>query len=218
MDNNTISMSQGGLFSKVSFLLSLSMGITALGCYLGAGITSFVAIIVLAIAFIAGAIAVPFAAKASKEMGIGALAIWTFISGLFLGPTMNFYVAQLGWEVVFFAFLGTGGVMAACGAIGALSGRDFSGMGKWLTIGLLVLIVIGIVNIFMSFSIGFTIVYSLGGMAIFAGFFIYDFFRMKKAENTWDSAIMVTMQLYLNFINFLLHLLRFLLAVLGKKK
>jgi FtsH-binding integral membrane protein len=108
--------------------------------------------------------------------------------------------------------------MAACGAIGALSGRDFSNMGKYLMFGLLALIVVGIVNIFVAFSTGVTIVYCLIGMAIFAGFFIFDFFRISKAENTWFNAITATMQIYLDFINFLLYLLRFLEAVTGNKK
>ncbi len=218
MNNGTVSLSKGGLFSKVSLLLTASMGISALGTYLGSGITSLAAIIVLAIAFIAGAFIVPFAAKSSKEAGLIALAAWTFISGLFLGPTMNHYVASLGWETVFLAFLGTGGVMAACGAIGALSGRDFSNMGKYLMFALLALIVVGIVNIFVAFSSGVTIIYCLIGMAVFAGFFIFDFFRISKAENTWFNAITATMQIYLDFINFLLYLLRFLEAVTGSKK
>jgi FtsH-binding integral membrane protein len=160
---------------------------------------------------------VPFAAKKSTQAGLVALAIWTFISGLFLGPTINHYVAVLGWQTVFLSFLGTGGVMAACGAIGALSGRDFTNMGKYLMFALLALIVVGIVNIFVAFSTGVEIVYCLIGMAVFAGFFIFDFFRISKAENTWFNAITATMEIYLDFINFLLYLLRFIAAVTGKK-
>lgn len=218
MNNGTASLSKGGLFSKVSLLLTGTMAISAFGAYLGAGITSFWAIIALMIAFFAGAFIVPIAAKSSKEAGLVALAVWTFVSGLFLGPAMNHYVASLGWQTVFLAFLGTGGVMAACGAIGALSGRDFSNMGKYLMFALLALIVVGIVNIFVAFSTGVTIVYCLIGMAVFAGFFIFDFFRISKAENTWFNAITATMEIYLDFINFLLYLLRFLEAVTGNKK
>lgn len=217
MTNGSATTSRGGLFSKVSLLLTATMGISAFGTYLGAGITSLGAIIALAIAFIAGAFIVPFAAKSSKEAGLVALAAWTFISGLFLGPTINHYVAILGWQTVFLSFLGTGGVMAACGAIGALSGRDFSNMGKWLMFALLGLIVFGIVNIFVAFSTGVTIVYCLIGMAVFAGFFIFDFFRISKADDNWFNAITATMEIYLDFINFLLYLLRLIAALTGKK-
>jgi len=218
MNNGTISTSRGGLFSKISLLLTGAMCLSAVGSYLGSGITSFGAIIALMIAFFAGAFIVPFAAKSSKEAGILALAGWTFITGLFLGPTLNFYVHALGWQTVFLSFLGTGGVMAACGAIGALSGRDFSNMGKWLMFALLGLIVVGIVNIFVSFSTGVDIVYCLVGIAIFSLFFIFDFFRLSKAEDTWFNAIVGTMEIFLDFINVLLFVLRLILDIMGKRK
>ena len=126
-----------------------------------------------------------------------------------------------GWDLAaefVNAYLGTGGVMATCGAIGIFSGFNFSSLGRWLMFALLGLIVVGIVGIFVPFSQGVNIVYSLIGMAVFAGFFLFDFFRAKDAPNTWESAIMVTMQSYLNFINSLLYLLRFLEAVFGKRR
>lgn len=218
MNNGTVSASRGGLFSKVALLLTGAMGLSAVGSLLGAGITSLAGIIVLAIAFIAGAFFVPFAAKKSPQAGITALAVWTFISGLFIGPTLNFYVHALGGNLVFLCFLGTGGVMAACGAIGALSGRDFSNMGKWLMFALLGLIVVGIFNIFVAFSTGVDIVYCLIGIAIFAGFFIFDFFRLSKAEDNWFNAVTGTMEIYLDFINVLLFVLRLALDILGKRK
>lgn len=218
MGTTTVDMSKSGLFSKVSLLLSLSFVISAFGTYAGAGITSFAAIIGLGILFLIGAFAVPFAAKASVTAGVTALTIWTFISGLFIGPTINHYAHVLGWETVFLAYLGTGGVMATCGAIGIFSGLNFSSLGRWLMFALLGLIVAGIVGIFVPFSQGVNIVYSLIGMAVFAGFFVFDFFRAKDAPNTWESAIMVTMNSYLNFINFLLYLLRFLEAIMGKRR
>lgn len=217
MSATSVDFSKSGLFSKVSLLLSISFIVSAIGTYLGAGITSVGAIIGLAVLFLLGAFAVPFAAKASTGAGITALTVWTFISGLFLGPTIHHYVAILGWQTVFLTYLGTGGVMAACGAIGALSGVNFSSLGRWLMFALLGLIVMGIVAIFVPFSHTVNIVWSLIGMAVFALFFIFDFFMAKQTENTWEGAIFVTMNLYLDFINFLLYALKFLAEVLGNK-
>ena len=217
MNSNTADFSKSGLFSKVSLLLSISFVISAFGTYLGAGITSMAAIIVLAILFLVGAFAVPFAAKASTTAGVTARAIWVFISGLFLGPTIHHYVAILGWQTVFLTYLGTGGVMAACGAIGVFSGLNFSSLGRWLMFALLGLILVGIVAIFVPFSHGVNIVWSLIGMVVFALFFIFDFFMAKDAENSWESAIFVTMSLYLDFINFLTYALKFLAEILGKR-
>ena len=46
---------------------------------------------------------------------------------------------------------------------------------------------------------------------------IFDFFMAKDAENSWESAIFVTMSLYLDFINFLTYALKFLAEILGKR-
>lgn len=207
---NTQATSRATLFSKVCMLLTGTLIVSAIGTWLGAGITGLGPIIVLAILFIAGAFAVPFAAAKSTTVGLAVLFGWTFISGLFLGPTINAYVHQLGWQTVFLAYLGTAGVMSGCGIVGAFSGRDFSGLGKWLTIALFGLIIVGIVNIFVAFSSGFTIIYSFIGMAVFAGFFLVDFHRLTKSENNDFNAIVITQAIYLDFINFLLFLLRFL--------
>lgn len=196
------------LFSKVALLLSLSFLNSALGSWVGADITSTGAVIVLAILFLAGAFVVPFAAAASTSAGFVALSAWTFISGLFLGPVLHMYVVDLGWETVFLTYLGTGGVMAACGIVGIFSGFNFNRIGGWLLIALLALIIVGVVNIFVPFSHGVNILYCLIGMAVFALFFMFDFFRAAHTENTWMGAFMVTMNLYLDFINFLLYALR----------
>lgn len=203
-------LEKSSLFSKVSLLLAGTFIISAAGTVAGSGITSGAAIIVLAVAFLLGAFLVPMAAASSTGAGIGALAVWTFISGLFLGPCIHQYVTVLGWQTVFLTYLGTGGVMAACGAIGAFSGLNFSGMGRWLMFALLGLIAVGIAAIFVPFSHTINIVWSLVGMGVFALFFIFDFFMAKTADNSWQSAILVTMQLYLDFINFLLYALKFM--------
>lgn len=217
MTTIAIERSQSSLFSKVSLLLSGSFIISSIGTYAGAGITSTAAMVVLLILFLAGAFVVPLAVRASATAGVTALIVWTFISGLFLGPAINFYAANLGWETVFLAYLGTAGVMALCGAVGVFSGFNFSGLGRWLFFALLALIVVGIVAIFVPFSHTVNIVWSLIGMGVFALFFIFDFFRAKDAPNTWESAVFVTMSLYLDYVNFLLYALK-LLAELARKR
>jgi FtsH-binding integral membrane protein len=210
MDNPSNTLSKSGLFSKVSLLLAVSFVISALGTYMGQGITSTAAVIVLMVLFFVGAFIVPGMAKKSPTAGVTALTVWTFISGLFLGPAIHQYVHILGWQTVFLAYLGTGAVMAACGAIGALSGINFSRLGRFLFAALLGLIAVGLIGIFIPMSQTVNIVYCLIGMGVFALFFIFDFFRLANSEDTWESAINLTMQLYLDYINFLLFLLRLL--------
>jgi len=220
-------VSTGSLFGRVMMMLTGSMLVAAVGAYAGASIiTSGGVLLALCIVWLLGTIGVGFAASAvdkgslSPAVGLGLMGIWMFVSGLITGPALAHYVAVLGGNTVMLAFLGTAGVMAGCGAIGILSGHNFSGLGKFLSIALFGLIIVGIVNIFVAFSTGVEIAYCLIGMAIFAGFFIVDFFRIKENadSDSWGAAMMITMNLYLDFLNFFLFLLRLLAASKGDSK
>ncbi len=218
MANPIGSLINSGLFSKVSLLLTSTFLVSAFGTFLGAGITSTAAIIFLAVVFFLGAFFVPIAAKSSTAAGVAALTGWTFVSGLFLGPCIQLYVQTLGWQTVFLTYLGTGGVMAACGAVASLSGINFGKLGNFLTIALLALIVTGVFGIFVPFSAGVNIVYSLIGIAVFTLFFLFDFFRLRGERDTWEAAVLLTMELYLDYINFLLMALRLIDALSGGSK
>jgi FtsH-binding integral membrane protein len=210
MNNPSIDLSKSGLFSKVSLLLTISLVVSALGTYMGQGLTSGFDFIVLLVLFFAGAFVVPISAKSSPTAGVIALTVWTFISGLFIGPAIHQYVHTLGWQTVFLTYLGSGGIMAACGAIGALSGINFSRMGRFLFFALLGLIAVGIFGIFLPMSAGVNILYCVIGIAIFSGFFMVDFYRLANSENTWEAAVDLTMNIYLDYINVLLLVLRLL--------
>ncbi|HNN63049.1 MAG TPA: Bax inhibitor-1 family protein, partial [Candidatus Obscuribacter sp.] len=205
------------LMAKVMMLLSGSMIISAIGSYMGQGITSGWVLFFLVILLFAGIFGVAAMAARSAALGVAGLAIWTFINGLVMGPAVNMYVQVLGGGVVTMSFLGTAAVMAALGGYGALSGRDFSAMGRWLFLGLVGLIIVGVIGIFIGMGHTFNLLYAIGGMVIFAGYFIFDFWRIANSENSDYNAVMYTMQVYLDFCNFWFSLLRFLTEVLGKR-
>ena len=107
------------LLTKVALLLACCMMIGAGGTYFGRNVRSLGAFIGLAILFIAGTIGVYFAAAVSPAVGVGVLFLWTFISGLFIGPAVQSYAERLGWQTVCLAYAGTSGVMAVTGGIPA---------------------------------------------------------------------------------------------------
>ena len=200
------------LFSKVMLLLTCCLGVSCLGVLVGRNIRSMVAFIVLLIAFIGGAIVVMLASNAAPPVAIGLLMGWTFISGLFLGPCMQAYSEELGWQTVFLCFLGTAGACAVSGMVGMLSGIDFSVLSSYLAVGLFGLIIFGIIGIFVRMSRTVNIVHGIIGMVIFTGYFLVDFFRITRGENTWGEGVRVSMSLYLDFVNFLLYLLQVVAA------
>jgi len=218
MNNPSVSLSKGSLFSKVSLLLTISFALSAAGAYMGQGITSIGAMIGLGLLFFFGSFGVRIAAKSSVNAGVFALGAWTFVTGLFLGPTVHHYVASIGPNAILVTTLGSAGLMAACGAIGALSGINFSRLGNFLMIALLGLIVVGIWGIFVPLSHTVNIAYCIIGIVIFTGFFLVDFFRLANSENTWDAAFDLTMNIFLDFINVLLLVWRLYEALTGSKK
>lgn len=198
------------LATKVAMLLAGCMACGGAGAYFGRNIRTLGQFLVLAALFVFGTIGVIVGAHANPVLGISLLAGWTFISGLVMGPALQMYAERLGWQTVAGAFVGTGGVMSICGLVGAFSGVDFSFLGGILFFGLLGLVAVGFIGIFWRLSRTGSIIESIVGMVIFSGYFIYDFFAMTKASNTWEAAVNISMQLYLDFMNFFLYLLQLL--------
>ncbi len=204
------------LMTKVFFLLSGCLACGGLGAYLGRNIREFVTMIGLAIAFLVGTFVVWYSAGVSPVVGVLLLAGWTFISGLFSGPSLRHYSERLGWETVARTFFGTSAVMVGFGAFGALSGIDFSWMGGILFFALSILLIVGLVSLFVRMGRKVAIAESVASMIVFSGYFIYDFFRITRVENTWEHAVQASMSIYLDFINFFFDALRFIDLISNK--
>lgn len=198
------------LFVKVCMLLTGAMICGGLGALLARKIESLGAVLGLFVAAIAGIFVTISVAHADAGAGIVCLMIWTGVVGAVVGPALQHYSESLGWHTVFGATVGTGGVMAVCGIIGAMSGIDFGFLGGILGIALIALIVFGLIGLFVGLSREVQMGQAIIGMIVFSGYFMFDFWRLSKAANTWQAAIQLTMSLYLDFVNFLLYLLQFL--------
>jgi FtsH-binding integral membrane protein len=116
-------------------------------------------------------------------------------------------------------FLVTSIAFAGLSLWGYTTKRDLSGMGAFLIMGLIGLIVASIINLFLqSGAMAFAI--SIIGLLIFAGLTAYDTQNIKNTyiahaetmDQEWlaKSGIMGALSLYLNFINIFMFLLQFL--------
>jgi uncharacterized protein len=116
-------------------------------------------------------------------------------------------------------FVITSIAFASLSIYGYVTKRDLSGMGTFLMMGLIGLLVAMIVNIFLASSaLAFAI--SVIGVLIFAGLTAYDTQRIKTdyiqhaqaMDSEWlaKSAIMGALNLYMDFINLFMFLLQFL--------
>jgi uncharacterized protein len=116
-------------------------------------------------------------------------------------------------------FLATAAGFAGLSLYGYTTKRDLSGLGRFLIIGLIGLIVAMVVNLFVGSS-GLAFAISVIGVLIFAGLTAYDTQNIKNnyvahaqaMDQEWlaKSAIMGALNLYMNFINLFMFLLQFL--------
>lgn len=146
----------------------------------------------------------------------GALALlFAACAGTVLGPVVQSLAATSnGLAVLGEAALVTFIVFAAFGSYGLLTRRDLSFMAKALFSGLLILVGIMILSlIFSSFFSPFGLLIGVGGAILFSMLTALDFQRAKYA--TADNAIMVTLSIFLDFVNLFTFILNIFLILGG---
>jgi modulator of FtsH protease len=194
-------------------LLALSMVPTVLGAWLGVatGITASLGGIMGLVVFMGGAFGFIFAIEKTKNSaaGVPVLLGFTFFMGLMLSRLLAMVLGfKNGSELIMTAFAGTAGVFVLMASLSTVIKRDLSGMGKWLTVGALVLMVGAIINVFVGSSTGMAVI-SMMAVGIFSAFILYDLKRIIDGGET--NYITATLGIYLSVFN----VFQSLLALLG---
>ncbi|MGJ7579990.1 Bax inhibitor-1/YccA family protein [Variovorax sp. RHLX14] len=195
------------------WLLSLSLLPTVLGAWIGVetGITRALTGGMGMIVFLAGAFGFMFAIEKTKNSaaGVPVLLGFTFFMGLMLSRMIAMVLGYSnGAELVMTAFGGTAGVFLVMASLATIIKRDLSGMGKFLMVGALVLMVGAIINVFVGSTAGMMAI-SVATIAIFSAFMLYDLKRIMDGGET--NYISATLALYLDLFN----VFQGLLALLG---
>ena len=194
------------------WLLALSMVPTVLGAWLGVatGITQSLGGGLGLIVFLGGAFGFMFAIEKTKNSatGVPVLLAFTFFMGLMLSRLIAMVLGfKNGSELIMTAFGGTAGVFVVMASLSTVIKRDLSAMGKWLTVGALVLMVGAIINVFVGSSAGMLAI-SVLAIAIFSGFLLFDLKRIVDGGET--NYISATLSLYLSIYNIFQSLLMLL--------
>ena len=152
-------------------------------------------------------------ANRNSSLGVVFLLGLTFLMGILLGPILQVaFSLSNGGQIVGLAAGGTATIFLVLSGIATTSKRDFSFMGKFLMIGLLLLILAMVVNIFFQIP-AMSLAISAIAVLIFSGFILYDVNRIVRGGET--NYIMATLALYLNIYNLFVHLLHILMALMG---
>lgn len=151
--------------------------------------------------------------KASYATLIVMFLFYSFLTGV----TFSFLLLLYTDTSVFGAFLVTSGMFGALSLYGMVTKRDLTGMGKFLYMSLIGLILSMVINLFIGGTV-LSLVISIAGVFIFAGLTIYDTYKLKRIVIETDSdiyqssgkklAIYGALVLYLDFINMFLMILR----------
>ncbi|MCI8423570.1 MAG: Bax inhibitor-1/YccA family protein [Lawsonibacter sp.] len=157
-------------------------------------------------------------ARRIEKMRVGsAVALFVGFSFLF-GLTCSVYLAVYGLGLAVFCFLATAVYFAALAAYGYLTHRDLSSLRTILFSGLIFLIVFGLLTWIIPWFQVFDQIVCLVGIAIFLAYTAYDTQKIKAYYSYYagypdmlaKASIFSALQLYLDFLNMFLYLLRFL--------
>ena len=148
--------------------------------------------------------------KANSSSGIAIVFLITGLLGFSLGPMLNMYLAlPNGPQIVATALGGTGVIFMGLSGYALTTKRDFSFLGGFLFVGILVVLGAAILNIFMAIP-ALSLALSAAIVMLMSGFILFDTSRMVNGGI--DNYVIATVQLYLNIFNLfisLLHLLGF---------
>ena len=195
------------------WLLALSLLPTVLGAWVGVatGITQSLRGGMGLIVFLGGAFGFMYAIEKTKNSaaGVPVLLGFTFFMGLMLSRLITSVLGfSNGPQLIMTAFAGTAGVFFVMASLATVIKRDLSGMGKWLMVGAIVLMVGAVINVFVGSSAGMMVI-SVLAIAIFSAYMLYDLKRILDGGET--NYLSATLALYLDNFN----VFQSLLALLG---
>ena len=208
-----LALQQHKVLRNAYMLLALSLIPTAIGAAIGTNldlgfmrtspILSFIVILGVFYGWI-------YAIERNKEsaLGVGLLLGFTLFLGLLLGPLLHRTLGfRNGTELVMMAAGGTAAVFFVMAGIASSTKRDFSGLGNFLTIGAVVLMLGVVASMFMQSPILYLVI--LGGFVLFSSLMIMWQVNniVRGGETNYISA---TLTLYISIYNLFSALLQLL--------
>lgn len=220
-DKSLYNMNAAGMESAIStnrvlkntyMLLGMTLLFSAVtaGISMAVGLGQGAALILMLVGF-----GLLFVVNRTADSGKGLLAIFGFtgVMGASIGPMLSYYLAMPGGPaLVMQALGGTALVFFGLSAYALTTRKDFSFMGGFLMVGLLVAVVAMIANIFLAIP-ALSLTISAAVVMIMSGLILFDTSRIISGGET--NYIRATVSLYLNIYNLFIHLLHLLTAMGG---
>jgi len=217
----TLPIAQNTVLRNTYWLLALSMLPTIAGAFVGMQF-NFAAVfrsapVMAPLLMFAAMLGSLFVVTRLRNSGWGIVALFgfTFIAGVFLTPILTVAAGfKNGGQLVGLAGAMTAAIFFAMAAIATVTKKDFSFMGKFLFVGLILLIVASLANIFFQIP-ALSLTISAVAVLIFSAYILYDVSNIVRGGET--NYIMATLSLFLNVYNLFISLLNILLAFTGQR-
>ena len=212
---------QNKVLRNTYMMLALTMIPTIIGAFVGTSINfSFMAghPIMAALLMFGTMMGLLFAVTALRDSvwGIVALLGFTFVAGVFLGPILQVALhLKNGAQLIGLAAGGTSVIFFSLATIATTTKKDFSFMGKFLFIGLILLIVASLANMFFQIP-ALSLTISAIAVMIFSAYILFDVSRIVQGGET--NYVMATLSLYLDIYNLFINLLSLLMAFSGERE
>ena len=217
---SALAVEQNKVLRNTYMMLGLTMIPTVIGAFVGTSINfSFMAQhpIMFPLLMVGVMLGMLFAVTALRNSvwGVVALLGFTFVAGVFLGPILQVALHfRNGAQLVGMAAGGTGIIFLSLATLATVTKKDYSFMGKFLFIGLIMLIVASFANMFFQIpALALTI--SAIAVMIFSAYILFDVSRIMHGGET--NYVMATLSLYLDIYNLFINLLLLLMAFSGER-
>ena len=151
----------------------------------------------------------------NSAWGVAAMLGFTFISGVFLTPILSVAGGlKNGGQLVALAGGMTAAIFFAMATIATVTKRDFSFMGKFLFIGLVLVIVASLANLFFQVP-ALSLTISAIAVLLFSAYLLFDVSRIVNGGET--NYVMATLGIFLSLYNLFSSLLHLLMAFSGER-
>lgn len=151
----------------------------------------------------------------NSSWGVAALLGFTFVSGVFLTPILSVAAGlRNGGQLVALAGGMTAAIFFAMATIATVSKRDFSFLGNFLFVGLILLVVASLANLFFQVP-AMSLTISAIAVLLFSAYLLYDVSRIVNGGET--NYIVATLNIFLSLYNLFISLLNILMAFSGQR-
>lgn len=211
---------QNRVLRNTYMLLGLSMVPTIIGAlvgiqmefsfFAGSPFISFMLFLGIAFGFMWGI-------EKNKDRGLGVALLlgFTFFMGLMLSRILQVALGfSNGGSMISLAAGGTAAIFFTLASVASVKSRDFTGMGKFLFAGVILVLLAAVANIFFQIP-ALSLAISAAVVGIFSAYILYDISRIVQGGET--NYVSATLAVYLDIYNVFVGLLNLIMAFTGER-